>query len=223
MAKAPTIEVRNVTSPDHVYRVDESKYNAMKDAMMAVLPDAAPGMTPAEIKQAILPILSQELFPGGDKAGWWIKCVQLDLEAKSVLERTDKPVRLYPRLIAGGDARTPARLGGDDGLDQHVPAFHLGRSDLAAYLEVDALAPAAVACACAWLRAAPSAASIASSSLAKSRTPSGRETRNWPSLGCTMPTLATILTCPTTAPRALATSVSAGTTHCVPISPSMPA
>ena len=29
------------------------------------------------------------------KAGWWIKCVQLDLEAKGVLKRSEKPVRLY--------------------------------------------------------------------------------------------------------------------------------
>jgi hypothetical protein len=95
MDKPEKIEVRNVISPGHVTRVDAAKYGAMKKAMMDVLPDAPPGMTPAQIKQAILPALPPELFPEGDKAGWWIKCVQLDLEARNVLKRLEKPVRLY--------------------------------------------------------------------------------------------------------------------------------
>ncbi|MGD9914303.1 MAG: hypothetical protein AB7S80_09485 [Rhizobiaceae bacterium] len=95
MAKGPTIEVQNIVSPDHVYKVDAGKYEAMKIAMLAVLPKAAPGVTPADIKSAVVPKLPQDLFPGGEKAGWWVKCVQLDLEAKGVLKRSEKPVRLY--------------------------------------------------------------------------------------------------------------------------------
>ena len=45
---------------------------------------------------ALLPRLPQDLFPGGDKAGWWLKCVQLDLEAKGVIARAaGAPVRLH--------------------------------------------------------------------------------------------------------------------------------
>jgi hypothetical protein len=95
MAKAPTIEVENVITPGSRRNVDAGKYNAMKDAMLAVLPAEAPGLTPAQIKPAVLRLLPQDLFPGGDKAGWWIKCVQLDLEAKGVLKRVEKPVRLH--------------------------------------------------------------------------------------------------------------------------------
>jgi len=95
MAKAATIEVENVVSSGSRRRVDAGKYEAMKAAMLKVLPDAAPGMTVAQVKAAALPHLPQDLFPGGDKAGWWIKCVQLDLEAKGVLRRSEKPVRLY--------------------------------------------------------------------------------------------------------------------------------
>ncbi len=95
MAKAEKIEVENMVSPGHIYRVDAGKYRAMKDAMLAVLPAKPPGMTVADVKSAVLPKLPQDLFPGGDKAGWWIKCVQLDLEAKTVLKRSTKPVRLY--------------------------------------------------------------------------------------------------------------------------------
>lgn len=95
MPKGPMIEVENVVSPGHVYRVDAEKYRAMREAMMIVLPAAAPGMTVADIKTNVVPRLPEALFPGGAKAGWWIKCVQLDLEAKGVIRRTEKPVRLY--------------------------------------------------------------------------------------------------------------------------------
>ena len=49
----------------------------------------------AQIRAALDPLLDQALFPGGDKAGWWLKCVQLDLEAKGILKRAPgSPVRL---------------------------------------------------------------------------------------------------------------------------------
>lgn len=89
------IEVRNFTSPGHVHRVDKAKYDAMRAAMMTVLPAEKPGLTPADIIVAVKPALPQDLFPGGDKAGWWVKCVQLDLEAKGLIVRSEKPpVRL---------------------------------------------------------------------------------------------------------------------------------
>lgn len=90
------IEVENVTSPGRTTRVNRAKYMAMRTALMAVLPTSAPGMAVADAKAALLPRLDAELFPGGDKAGWWLKCVQLDLEAKGVIARADKPpVRLF--------------------------------------------------------------------------------------------------------------------------------
>lgn len=96
MPEAEKIEVLNVTSPHHVTRVDRAKYMAMRSALMAVLPDAAPGLTPAEAQKALLAHLDPGLFPGGEKAGWWMKCVQLDLEAKGVIARAPKPpVRLW--------------------------------------------------------------------------------------------------------------------------------
>ena len=89
------IEVRNINAPEHVTRVDKAKYEAMRDAVLKVVISEKPGMTYAEIKQAIQPLLPQDLFPGGAKSGWWLKCVQLDLEYKGVIVRADKPpVRL---------------------------------------------------------------------------------------------------------------------------------
>jgi hypothetical protein len=90
------IQVRNITSPGHITHVDRAKYLAMHAALMTVLPDAGPGMTPAQAQEALLPHLDAVLFPGGAKAGWWMKCVQLDLEFKGTITRHPKPpVRLY--------------------------------------------------------------------------------------------------------------------------------
>lgn len=93
---ADKIEIENIVSPGHVHRVDRVKYEAMREALLAVLPPAAPGLTVAEAKERLLPLLPQPLFPGGAKAGWWLKAVQLDLEAKGTIAReTSKPLRLH--------------------------------------------------------------------------------------------------------------------------------
>lgn len=96
MTTAPEkIVIENVASPGHTYRVDRVKYAAMRDALMKVLPATQPGMTVAEVKDAVLPLLDDELFPDGNKAGWWLKAVHLDLEAKGILGRAPRPVRLH--------------------------------------------------------------------------------------------------------------------------------
>lgn len=90
------IEVLNITSPHHVTKVDRAKYEAMRAALLSVLPATGPGPTVAEAQSALLPHLDQRLFPGGAKAGWWMKCVQLDLEARGIIARAPKPpVRLH--------------------------------------------------------------------------------------------------------------------------------
>ncbi|MBK5566414.1 hypothetical protein [Ensifer sp. SSB1] len=97
-SQAEKIEVENIVSPGHKYRVDRVKYEAMREALLAVLPPSAPGMTVAEAKERLLPLLPQDLFPGGAKAGWWLKAVQLDLEAKGAIEReASKPLRLHKK------------------------------------------------------------------------------------------------------------------------------
>lgn len=85
------IEVENVNQPGHVGRVDADKYNAMKDAMLRVM--SSEPMTAAQIKDAAKTHLPDDLFPAGATAGWWVKCVQLDLEAKKILVRhASKPL-----------------------------------------------------------------------------------------------------------------------------------
>ena len=92
---AEKIAVENVNHPGKVERVDAAMYEAMKGAILKVLPKKAPGMTVAVIQEAVLAHLPEKLFPGGAKAGWWMKAVQLDLEAKGlVIREKAKPIRL---------------------------------------------------------------------------------------------------------------------------------
>lgn len=85
------VAVENVNVPGQVTNVDAAKYNAMKDAMMKVMSSDA--MTAHDIKEAAKAHLPEDLFPGGATSGWWQKTVQLDLEAKGVVQRHDtKPL-----------------------------------------------------------------------------------------------------------------------------------
>ncbi|MGH8699459.1 MAG: DUF6958 family protein, partial [Burkholderiales bacterium] len=88
-------EVENPNHPGRVRSVDADRYAAMKRAYLTVLPKTPPGLTLAEIRDRLIAHLPEDLFPGGAKAGWWAKTVQLDLEAKGVIARAKtRPLRL---------------------------------------------------------------------------------------------------------------------------------
>jgi len=90
------ITVENVNVPGYTTRVSKAMYEAMQQAMWKVLPSASPGMTQNEIREAVVPYLPEDLFPGGAKAGWLAKTVQLDQEAKKNLVReASKPLRWH--------------------------------------------------------------------------------------------------------------------------------
>lgn len=90
------VTIESITSPHHTERVNRAKYMAMREALLKSLPADPPGITVAEANEAILKHLDNDLFPGGAKAPWWLKAVQLDLEAKGVIKRGPKsPVRLF--------------------------------------------------------------------------------------------------------------------------------
>lgn len=93
---AAKIQIENVLQPGKTYSADRAKYEAMKAAVLAVLPKMSPGLTVAEVQDRVLAHLPESLFPGGATAGWWVKAVQLDLEAKGVVQRgKTSPVRLH--------------------------------------------------------------------------------------------------------------------------------
>lgn len=90
------VTVENVNHPGRTSTVDAGMYHAMRGALLKVLPPGAPGLTQAQMQDAVGPHLPAYLFPGGAKAGWWSKTVQLDLEAKGVIAREpSKPLRWH--------------------------------------------------------------------------------------------------------------------------------
>lgn len=90
------IAIENVNIPGKTSRVDRAKYEAMRAALLSVLTPDKPGLTVAEAKVALLAHLPDALFPAGATAGWWLKAIQLDLEAKGTIARAPtKPLRLY--------------------------------------------------------------------------------------------------------------------------------
>ena len=75
--------LQNPNHPGYAKQVDAAMYEAMKQAFLKVLPKTAPGLTADELREAVLPHLPDNLYPGGAKAGWYTKAVQMDLEAKA--------------------------------------------------------------------------------------------------------------------------------------------
>jgi hypothetical protein len=96
-ARPAMVTVQNVNVPGYTSRVEEAKYTVMRRALLQVLPTRDPGITQAEMFEAVVRHLPENLFPGGSKAGWWAKTVQLDLEAKGIVGRAAdaKPLRWY--------------------------------------------------------------------------------------------------------------------------------
>jgi hypothetical protein len=98
--KAPAprkmVVVRTPNKPGSSWRVDAVKYEAMRKAMLRVLPRKAPGLTQQEMWDALARVAPKSHFPDRGKVGWWMKGVQLDLESKKVVVREDtKPLRWH--------------------------------------------------------------------------------------------------------------------------------
>ena len=87
-------KLKNYLHSEHITRVDAVKYAAAKMALLAILSGQEQGLTLTEMMAAIKVQIDQTLFPNGAKSGWWMKTVQLDLEAKGQIIRIiGKPLR----------------------------------------------------------------------------------------------------------------------------------
>lgn len=84
------IEIESATSQRRTERMDRGKYMVLRQNFLPVLPKEAPHMTATEAKAVQLSTLSQDLLSGCEKAGWRLKAVQLDPEAKGVIEHGGK-------------------------------------------------------------------------------------------------------------------------------------
>jgi len=103
------IDVQNLNHPGLIKSVDAAMYAAMREAYFTVVPEHGPGLTLDAIRQRLPAVLSEDLFPGGAKANWWAKTVQLDLEAKGILVRDrSSPLRLRKASRSPTSAANPS-------------------------------------------------------------------------------------------------------------------
>ena len=112
--RAARVKIENVNRPGSSTSVDAALYQAMREALLAVLPTVPPGLTEAQMRAAVVSRLPEGLYPGGARAGWWAKAVQLDLEAKGVIAREiSRPLRWHHPAAPAPVARAnPARVPG---------------------------------------------------------------------------------------------------------------
>ena len=90
------VEVENINVPGKTYFVNAQKYNAMREVLLGRLPTKNPGLNQSEMIEQVIQYLPSNLFPAGATAGWWVKTVQLDLEAKGIVIRENsKPLRWH--------------------------------------------------------------------------------------------------------------------------------
>ncbi len=76
-------------------RVDVAKYEAMKAALLAVVPAAGDGIPFQDLAGAVRPHLPAEVFANAS-VSWYVTTVKLDLEARGLIERVPgaRPQRL---------------------------------------------------------------------------------------------------------------------------------
>ena len=91
-AKAPaaTVDVLNVLRPGKTYKRNAEKYETARKVFLKFMPAKGPGLTQAEMHEAM-----RKAAPSfGSTAGWWMKTVQLDAEARGEVTRDGgKPLR----------------------------------------------------------------------------------------------------------------------------------
>ncbi len=96
MAAKEMIEVFNVNTPGRSSFVQKDKYEEVRRVLRERLPTSAPGLTQDEMDALVRENVSGSVFEDRSKAGWWMKTVQLDLEARGLMVRERaKPTRWH--------------------------------------------------------------------------------------------------------------------------------
>lgn len=111
--KVLTIATKNPGKGKKGPRIDAARYNAMKAAILAVVPSNVDGITFASLPKLVEQRLDRDVFAGAS-IPWYATTVKLDLEARGLIERIPGkvPQRLRQpithRTLAGWPPTTPA-------------------------------------------------------------------------------------------------------------------
>lgn len=88
-AQAKQVRVGTPNKAGAAWNVRADKYEAMKKALLRVVPRKGAGVTQQEMADGVRPLVSREMFPA-ETHWWWMKSVQLNLEKEGVLARDPK-------------------------------------------------------------------------------------------------------------------------------------
>jgi hypothetical protein len=64
------IIVESANVPGYTQSVDATMYEAMKQAILKILPAERPGFTQTEIRAGVVAHLPKDLYPNGAKSDW---------------------------------------------------------------------------------------------------------------------------------------------------------
>ncbi len=91
-----TVTVLNIRPERRPTRVDRRRYQATREALLAVIPAGDSSVEFKELPRLVTDYLPQGELPGGGSILWHVTTVKLDLEARGLIERVPgaKPQRL---------------------------------------------------------------------------------------------------------------------------------
>ena len=96
VAPRKTVQTKNVNKGVGGLRVDQAKYDAVKKAILAVVPRGGEGMLFKDLPKAVAGELPEAIGPTKGSMSWYTTVVKLDLEARGEIERIpgSRPQRL---------------------------------------------------------------------------------------------------------------------------------
>jgi hypothetical protein len=97
----PTIATRNPRAGKKAPRVNAARYEAMRGAILAVVPGKGEGIPFAALPRLVAGRLPKDVFRGAS-VPWYVATVKLDLEARGLLRRV--PGSRPQRLLRAGRA-----------------------------------------------------------------------------------------------------------------------
>lgn len=68
-------------------RIERAKYDGMVAALLAVIPEDAPGVPFKELSDRVRPHLPADVYTAGVSVSWYLTTIKLDLEARGLLRR----------------------------------------------------------------------------------------------------------------------------------------
>lgn len=99
-----SIQAKNVNHPGYQEPLNEQKYTLIRGALLTCIPSEG-GVTFRELEDLVMGHLHRtgapmELFPKPGSVRWYCKVVQLDLEARELIERVPgkSPLQLRHRV-----------------------------------------------------------------------------------------------------------------------------